>query len=40
MVDKYVQLLETVQEEKTDASWIDFRGLAWVLSDDYKLEEE
>ncbi len=38
MVEKYIQILE-VQEEKKDSSWIDFRGLAWVLSDDYKLEE-
>ena len=38
MVEKYIQLLQ-VQEEKTDTSWIDFRGLACILSDDYKLEE-
>lgn len=38
MVEKYIQLLES-QEEKLDASWIDFRGLAWILTDDYKLEE-
>ena len=39
MVEKYIQLLE-VPEEKTDTSWIDFRGLAWILSDDYNLDEE
>ncbi len=38
MVEKYIQILE-VQEEKIDSSWIDFRGLAWILSDDYLLEE-
>ena len=39
MVEKYVQLLE-VPEEIMDSSWIDFRGLAWILSDDYTLDEE
>jgi len=38
MVEKYIQILQ-VQEEKTDSSWIDFRGLAWILSDDYQPEE-
>jgi len=38
MVEKYIQILQ-VQEEKTDSSWIDFRGLAWILSDDYQIEE-
>jgi len=38
MVEKYIQILQ-VQEEKIDSSWIDFRGLAWILSDDYQLEE-
>jgi len=38
MVEKYIQILQ-VQEEKTDYSWIDFRGPAWILSDDYQLEE-
>lgn len=36
MVEKYIQLLE---EEKS-FSWVDFRGLAWVLTDDYKLDDE
>ena len=39
MVEKYIQLLE-VQEEKTDNSWIDFRGLVWLLTDDYNLDDE
>lgn len=38
MVEKYIQLLE-VQEDKK-LSWIDFRGLAWLLTNDYELEDE
>ena len=38
MVEKYIQILET-QEDKA-LSWVDFRGLAWILTDDYKLEDE
>jgi len=38
MVEKYIQILQ-IQEEKIDFFWIDFRGLAWILSDDYQLEE-
>ena len=37
MVEKYIQLLE-IQEDKK-LSWIDFRGLAWLLTSDYELED-
>ncbi|HSB50124.1 MAG TPA: hypothetical protein VLC72_02160 [Nitrosopumilaceae archaeon] len=38
MVEKYVQLLKMQEDKKL--SWIDFRGLAWLLTDDYQLDDE
>jgi hypothetical protein len=37
MVEKYIQLLEVPEDKQF--SWVDFRGLAWLLSEDYQLED-
>lgn len=39
MVDKYGNILSTKQEEKSEISWRDLRGLTWLLYDDSQTED-